>query len=225
GWGGGVHMDFGGDGGGFSDFFRTIFGGFASGGRGVSMDDLFRSQGRGGDEEMSLELSLEDILRGGTKTISMEQVVHGADGRPSRSRRTLNVNLPQGVTEGSRIRLKGQGSRGADLHIVIHAAPHPKFTVEGYDLVTSLKVSPWEAALGASIPVTTLDGVVSMKLPAGVQAGKRLRLKEKGLPRRKGAQAGDLIVKVEVVVPEKLSDRERELFEALAKESSFNPRG
>ena len=91
--------------------------------------------------------------------------------------------------------------------------------------MSSLKVSPWEAALGASIPVTTLDGVVSMKLPAGVQAGKRLRLKEKGLPRRKGAQAGDLIVKVEVVVPEKLSDRERELFEALAKESSFNPRG
>jgi len=225
GWGGGVHMDFGGDGGGFSDFFRTIFGGFASGGRGVSMDDLFRSQGRGGGEEMSLELSLEDILRGGTKTISMEQVVQGADGRPSRSRRTLNVNLPQGVTEGSRIRLKGQGSRGGDLHIVIHAAPHPRFTVEGYDLVTSLKVSPWEAALGASIPVTTLDGVVTMKLPSGVQAGKRLRLKEKGLPRRKGAQAGDLIVKVEVVVPEKLGDRERELFEALAKESSFNPRG
>ena len=225
GWGGAAHMDFGGDAGGFSDFFRTIFGGFASGGRGVSMDDLFRSQGRGGEEEMSLELSLEDILRGGKKTISMEQVVHGADGRPSRSRRTLNVNLPQGVTEGSRIRLKGQGSRGGDLNIVIHAAPHPRFTVEGYDLVTSLKVSPWEAALGASIQVTTLDGVVTMKLPSGVQTGKRLRLKEKGLPRRKGARAGDLIVKVEVVVPEKLSGRERELFEALAKESSFNPRG
>jgi curved DNA-binding protein len=225
GWGGGVHMDFGGDAGGFSDFFRTIFGGFASGGRSVSMDDLFRSQGRGGDEEMSLVLSLEDILRGGARTISMEQVVQGADGRPARSRRTLNVNLPQGVTEGSRIRLKGQGNRGGDLHIVISVAPHPRFTVEGYDLITPLKVSPWEAALGAaSIPVQTPDGLVTMKLPAGTQHGKRLRLKGKGLPRRKGAQAGDLIVRVEIVIPEKLDSRERELLEALAKESPFNPR-
>jgi len=225
GWGGGVHVDFGGDSGGFSDFFRTIFGGFAGGGRGATMEDLFRGQGRQGDEELSLELTLEDILAGGTRTITMEQVVQGPDGYPSRGRRTLNVNLPQGITDGSRIRLKGKGSRGGDLQIVISVAPHPRFALEGYDLVTSLRISPWEAALGASVPVRTLDGVVTMKLPGGSQSGKRLRLKGKGLPRRKGAQAGDLIVRLEVVVPDKLTDRERELFESLARESSFNPRG
>lgn len=218
-------MDFGGDAGGFSDFFRTIFGGFGGGARSVSMDDLFRGQTRPSDEEMSLELTLEDILSGGTKTISMEQVVQGPDGYPTRTRRTLNVNLPQGISDGTRIKLKGKGSRGGDLQIVIRVAPHPRFAVEGYDLVTSMKISPWEAALGASIPVTTLDGTVTMRLPAGSQAGKRLRLKGKGLPRRKGAKPGDLIVRLEVAVPEKLSDRERELFESLAKESSFNPRG
>lgn len=226
GWGGGgVHVDFGGDAGGFSDFFQTIFGGFAGGGRGVSMDDLFRGQARPSDEEMSLELTLEDILGGGTKTISMEQVVRGQDGYPARTRRTLNVNLPQGISDGARIKLKGKGSHGGDLHIVVRVAPHPKFSVEGYDLVSSIKISPWEAALGASVPVSTLDGTVTMKLPAGSQTGKRLRLKGKGLPRRKGAQPGDLIVRLEVIVPEQLSDRERELFESLARESSFSPRG
>lgn len=85
-------------------------------------------------------------------------------------------------------------------------------------------MSPWEAALGSSIGVETPDGAVTMKLPGGTQGGRRLRLKEKGLPRRKGAQRGDLIVKVEIAIPKKLTDRERELLEALSKESGFNPR-
>ncbi|HRX26120.1 MAG TPA: DnaJ C-terminal domain-containing protein, partial [Aminivibrio sp.] len=90
---------------------------------------------------------------------------------------------------------------------------------------TVLKVSPWEAALGASLPVDTPFGSVTMKLPGGTQAGRKLRLKGKGLPRRKGALPGDLLVRVEMVIPEKLTDRERELLETLARESSFNPRG
>jgi curved DNA-binding protein len=128
------------------------------------------------------------------------------------------------VTAGSIIRLKGQGSRGGDLYLILRIAPHRQFAVEGYDLVAPVKVSPWEAALGGMIPVQTLDGTVTMKLPAGAQNGKRLRLKGKGIPRRKGALPGDLIVTLEVVIPPAVSEEEKELWEALAKGSSFNPR-
>lgn len=225
GWngGGGVHMDFD-DNGGFSDFFRSVFGGFSGGARSVSIEDMFFGGGRGGSDEMVLELPLEDILKGGTQNISFERTEAGPDGHPQRSRKTVNVNLPRGVTEGTRIRLKGQGSRGGDLFLILRIAPHPRFAVEGYDLATTVKVSPWEAALGGSIPVETMDGIVSMKLPQGIHSGKKLRLKGKGLPRRQGALPGDLIVAVEIVVPAKLTPRERELMEALARESSFNPR-
>lgn len=225
GWGGGVRMDFGGEGGGFSDFFQTLFGGFRGGGRTVSVEDMFfGAGGPGRDQEMVLELSLEDVLRGGAKTISFETAEPGPDGRIKRAPKTVSVNLPSGVTDGSRIRLKGQGSGGGDLFLVLRIAPHRTYTVEGYDLATSLKISPWEAALGASIGVTTPDGAVTMKIPGGTQGGRRLRLKGRGLPRRKGAQRGDLIVKVEIAIPKKLTDRERELLEALSKESGFNPR-
>lgn len=226
GWGRSVHRDFGGEGGGFSDFFQTIFGGFSSGGPSVSMEEMFFGGGGGRvrDQEMVLELSLEDVLAGGTRTVSFDQNDHGPDGRMKKSRKTLNVNLPGGVTDGSRIRLKGQGAGGGDLFLVLRIAPHPRYAVEGYDLSAPLRVSPWEAALGAQISVDTPDGAVNMKLPGGTQAGKRLRLKGKGLPRRKGALPGDLIVKVEILVPDKLTDRERELLEALMKESRFNPR-
>ncbi len=226
GWGGGVHMDFDGDAGGFSDFFRTIFGGFSGGGRSATMEDIFFSGGtRARDQEMVLELSLGDVLEGGTKTVSFERTEPGPDGRLRKARKTVNVNLPAGVTDGSRIRLKGQGSGGGDLFLVLRIAPHPRFTVEGHDISTTLKVSPWEAALGASLPVDTPSGPVTMKLPGGTQAGRKLRLKGKGLARRKGAVPGDLLVRVEIVIPEKLTARERELLEALARESPFSPRG
>jgi curved DNA-binding protein len=220
-------MDFGGDAGGFSDFFRTIFGGFSGGARSASMEDMFfgGGTGRGRDQEMVLELSLEELRKGDTKTVSCERTEPGPDGRLRKGRKTVNVNLPGGVTDGSRIRLKGQGSGGGDLFLVLRIAPHPRFAVEGHDIATVLKVSPWEAALGASLPVDTPFGSVTMKLPRGTQAGRKLRLKGKGLPRRKGALPGDLLVRVEMVIPEKLTDRERELLETLARESSFNPRG
>jgi curved DNA-binding protein len=227
GWGGGVRMDFGGDGSGFSDFFQTLFGGgFGGGARSVSMEDMFfGGGGRARDQEMVLELALEDVLKGGTKAISFEEEEPGPDGRVRRTSKTVNVNLPSGVTDGSRIRLKGKGAGGGDLFLVLRIAPHPVYAVEGYDLSTTLRVSPWEAALGASIGVDTPDGAVTMKLPGGTQGGRRLRLKGKGLPRRKGAQRGDLIVRVEIAIPQKLTDRERELLQALSAESGFNPRG
>ncbi|MDD4021281.1 MAG: DnaJ C-terminal domain-containing protein [Synergistaceae bacterium] len=223
GWNGGdVHVDFG-DMGGFSDFFQSIFGGFSGRRASSPVDDMF-FRGNGGSDEMVLELSLEDLLKGGTRTISYERSEPGPDGRMHRKQKTVNVNLPQGVTEGSRIRLKGQGTRGGDLFLVLKIMPHPRFSLEGYDLASTLKVAPWEAALGAAVPVETIEGRVSMKLPPGTQQGKKLRLKGKGIPRRRGAARGDLIVKVEIVIPEKLNERERELFEALAADSHFDPR-
>lgn len=222
GWEGGVHVDFGDGGGGFSDFFQSIFGGF--GGRGTTVQDIFKGR-RTPDEEMQIGLTLEELLKGGRRSLAFDRTERDIDGRPKKSRKTVNVNLPQGLTQGSRIRLKGQGAGGGDLYLVVQLARHPRFDVEGYDLVTPLKVSPWEAALGAGISVQTLDGAVTMRLPEGTQNGTRLRLKGKGLPRRKGALPGDIILRVEVVVPSKLSPRERELMEALSKESSFNPRG
>ena len=221
GWGG-ERVEFGGDMEGFSDFFRSIFGGFPSGGGTSSMGDIFFGERRGGGtEEAVLELSLEDLLRGGMKSFSLEQA--GAVGTPGRSRRTVNVNIPQGAAHGSRIRLKGQGARG-DLIVTLRIAPHPLFSVEGHDLLTAVRVSPWEAALGATVTVPTPLGSVSMKLPPGSQQGRKLRLKGKGLPGRKGALPGDLIVRVEIVIPTKLNERERELLESLRRESGFNPR-
>ena len=173
---------------------------------------------------MVLALSLVEVLKVGTRTISYERSEPGPDGRLHRKQKTVNVNLPQGVTDVSRILLEGQGSRGGDLYPVLKFAPHLRFSLEGYDLASILKVAPWEAALGAEVPVETIEGRVSMKLPSGTQQGKKLRLKGKGIPRRRGAARGDLIVTIEIVIPEKLTERERELFEALAAHSPFNPR-
>ncbi|WP_350449951.1 DnaJ C-terminal domain-containing protein [Aminobacterium mobile] len=235
-WGnsGTFRMDFGENLGDFSDFFRTIFGGFGENGS-MRAEDFFFSRTprrrKGEDVEVQLELSLEEILRGESKTISLEGYDVSRDGRRIPRWQRLTVNFPKGITDGSRIRIAGKGSPGVggspagDLFITVRIRKNPRFDVNQYDLTTVVRVSPWEAALGATIPVATLDGVVSMKLPAGTQSGQRLRLRGKGLPRRKGTAPGDLYVVIEIVVPKKLTPRERELFQALADESFFNPRG
>jgi len=234
GHGGTFRMDFG-EGGGsdFSEFFKTIFGGFG-GVQGGAEDFFFRGAPRrrkGEDIEVQMELTLSDVICRDSKTISLERYEIGADGRRIPRTQTLTINFPQGITDGSRIRLPGKGGQGmgegpnGDLYITIKLRKDPHFQVDQYDLTTVMRVSPWEAALGTSLSVKTLQGVVSMKLPAGTQSGQRLRLRGKGLPRRKGAQPGNLYVIVEIAVPKSLSQKERELFEELAKVSSFNPRG
>ena len=211
--------------GGFSDFFRVIFGGQGQGG--VDLGDiLFRSGGRRQESpaaELELTLSLDEVIAGGTKSIAYETREPGHNGMIVPQRKTVNVNLPQGVTEGSRIRLAGQGPGGGDLYITIHV-DGAGFTLDGHNLKTTVAVAPWEAALGGVIPVRTPGGRVAMRLPEGAQGGQTFRLKGKGLPRRKGALPGDLLVTVEIAVPKSLTPRERELFEALASESSFEPR-
>jgi curved DNA-binding protein len=201
---------------GFSDFFEGLFGNRtrtrarAGGGfDGFSM--------RGGDQEATLELSLEEAGRGGRRRISL-----GAG-------RDYEVNIPAGVVDGQRIRLAGEGGRGAgggqpgDLFLRVRLKPHPRFRVEGRDLYVDVRVAPWEAALGASVEVPTLTGNTNVKMPAGSSSDRKLRLKGKGLPSPSG-KPGDLYAIVKIAVPKKPTEQERRLFEQLAEISSFDPR-
>jgi curved DNA-binding protein len=206
--------------------WTTVSGDDISGGGDVDFDDLFggifgrrrRGPVRGADQEVEIELSLEDAYTGGHRRITLP----GPDGT-----RSYEVNIPPGVTPGQRIRLAGQGAQGeagaGDLYLVVSIALHPRFRLDGRDLTVDLPVTPWEAALGAKVPVETPGGEAKVTVPAGSSSGRRLRLRGKGLPNPKG-KPGDLYAEVKIMVPRKVNDRERELFEELARVSDFDPR-
>lgn len=211
-----VRVDFGG--GDFSDFFESFFAGQGvrgrrSGGR-AGANGFSR---RGGDREATLELTLEEAASGGKRRLSL------GDGRD------FEVDIPRGVRDGQRIRLAGQGGEGTgggpagDLFLRVRVKPHPQFRVKGSDLYVDLPVSPWEAALGAEVPVRTLSGTARVRVPPGSSSGRRLRLRGEGLPSA-GGSAGDLYAVVTVRVPKRLNKAERELFERLAAVSKFDPR-
>ena len=201
-----------GDSAGFSDFFESFFGGRRGGSRGFEGFSM-----RGGDQEATLEVTLEEAARGGKRKISL------ADGRD------FEVQIPPGVRDGQKIRLAGQGGEGAsggpagDLYLRVRIKRHPRFRREDDDLVVEVSVAPWEAALGATIPVPTLQGSAKVKVPAGSSSGRRLRLRGEGMP-GPGGRKGDLYASVKIVVPKVLEKRERELFEDLAAVSRFDPR-
>jgi len=229
GWGD-VQFDFGGmggaNGGGFSDFFSMLFG--RGGPHGPGGRRGRGSSRRGRDQEVGMELTLEEIRRGGVKPVQIAMQSTDQMGRATTQTKTFEVKLPDGLTDGSRIRLAGQGAGGmgggpaGDLHLVVRIAAHPRFAVEGHDLRTAVALAPWEAALGAQVTIPTLSGSIDLKIPPGTQGGQVLRLRGQGLPRG-GAEGGDLLATIRVVVPESLSDRERELFETLSRESTFRP--
>jgi curved DNA-binding protein len=139
------------------------------------------------------------------------------------------VTIPPGVISGQRIRLAGQGGRGSegapsgDLYLLVRIAPHPRYRVEGRNLHVTLPLAPWEAALGTSVVISTPDGEAKVTVPAGTSSGRRLRLAGRGLPNPRG-KPGDLLAEVQVMVPPKLSRKERDLFEQLAAVSDFDPR-
>ena len=134
------------------------------------------------------------------------------------------------MTDGQRIRLAGQGGRGSDgacngdLYLIVRIAPHPRYRVDGRDLYVELRLAPWEAALGTSVAVDTPGGEAKVKVPAGTSSGRRIRLRGRGLPNPQG-KAGDLYAEARIMVPARLSRAERRLFEQLAAESDFDPRG
>jgi len=230
GGGGGRRVDFEDLGGGFSSFFETLFGGGGFGPGQEHEEEWESSPGRGQDEEAEMTVTLEEAYRGVTRTITLTAGGIGGNVRQRHRRKSYDVRLPPGTTEGTRIRLSGQGAAGpqgggaGDLYLRIHIAPHTRFRLVGYDLEEDLPVAPWEAALGATVSVPTLEGAASMKLPAGTQSGQRVRLKGRGMPRRKGEGIGDLYVVVKIMVPRNLTDAERRLFEQLSATSPFRPR-
>jgi curved DNA-binding protein len=204
--------------------------GWYAGGDEVDLDDLFGDLFRGGrrtwgsipgaDQEVEISLTLEEAFRGGPRSITLT----GADGS-----RSLEVNIPAGVTDGQRIRLGGQGGQGTgqgrsgDLYLVVRLAPHPRFRVDGRDLHMELALAPWEGALGVTLAVDTLGGEAKVRVPAGTSSGRRLRLKGRGLPNPRG-EPGDLFAEARILVPATPSDEERRLFEELARTSTFDPR-
>ena len=163
------------------------------------------------DAEADLTIPLEKAYLGGRERIRLE------DGR------SLEVNMPSGMLTGQRIRLRGQGLGGGNLYLRIEVQPHPFFSLQGNDVFCRVPLTPSEAALGGSIPVPTLDGLVRMTVPPGVQHGQRLRLAERGYPT--GAERrGDQIIEVEIVIPSVLSDREKALYAELREMESLDPR-
>jgi len=202
-------LDFGrfSTGGGGFDIFEEMFGGAR--GRGPRHD-------RGRDIEAELGVSLEEAHRGGRHTLQMGP-------------KTIDVNIPAGMRDGSTIRLAAQGGSGSnggepgDLYLHIRLRPHPVFTIKGDDLEQELSLAPWEAVLGANVEVPTIDGKVELKVPAGAKAGQRLRLRGQGLNKRQGGR-GDEYVRLKVVVPKEVSADERRLYEELKRVSQFNPR-
>lgn len=187
----------GGAGGGFSDFFETLFG------RGRSAAGGFGQQGARsapprGDTRAKLAVSLETVYEGGSIRISVNN-------------KTLDVRVPKGVRPGQLIRLAGQGAHG-DLLLEIEYAAHPQFEVDGRNVIHVLPLAPWEAALGATISVPTLGGPVELKIPANSEAGRKLRLRGRGLP---GTPAGDQIVELEVLAPRAETPAQHDAYEAM----------
>lgn len=208
----------------FSDF---DFGGFRSaGGEGFDIfEEIFSRagrgrgprSGRGRDVEGELELSLEEAHPGGRRSLQMQ------------SGEVIEVNIPAGVRDGSTIRLPGQGgastdgSEPGDLYLHIRLRPHPLFRVNGDDLEVELRITPWEAVLGAKVEAPTIDGKVEVTVPPGTNTGQRLRLRGQGLNKRNGGR-GDEYVRMKIVVPKDVSAEERRLYEELQRTSRFDPR-
>src|SRR5438552_13598996 len=209
---GGVEFEFNGTG--FSDFFEAFFGG----GRGRSAFGGFGQRQstaeRGNDVEADIMVPLEEVLNGSKRTVSLRRA-------GSNKIETYQVKIPRGVREGQRIRLAGQGEAGerggksGDLFLRVRLARHPDFTVEGSDLIHEVRIAPWQAVLGDQLVVPTLEGNSRLKVPPGTQGGQRFRLRGCGLPGLSGSR-GDLYVVVQIAIPKKLSDREREIWEQLS---------
>ena len=212
-----------------SDLFAHLRGGRA-GGAGPG----FGTQGASGampgqDYEIPVKISIEDAFQGTEINLDLSMPEYDDQGRLRRVPRAFKARVPKGATDGQRLRVPGKGGKGfnggrnGDLYLDIALKPHSLYRVSGHDLYMDLALTPWEAVLGTSVEVTTPGGVVRLKVPAGTQAGRQLRLPHRGLPTPKGGQ-GDLYAVVEIAVPSVVNDEERALYEQLAGASSFDPR-
>ncbi|MBV5311265.1 DnaJ C-terminal domain-containing protein [Chromatium okenii] len=204
----------------FSDFIANMFGRAF---RSESREPLRRRRGQ--DQTLKVTITLEDAYRGTTRQIRLD--VQNTNSNQTVKSRTLNVRIPEGVVQGQQIRLAGQGAAGVnngaagDLYLEIEIAPHPYFTVEGKDMQLRLPITPWEAALGAAVTVPTLGGAVTLKIPAGSQTGRKMRLKGRGLP---GQPPGDVLILLEIVTPPATTATAQDFYRQMAERLPFNPR-
>ncbi|MGZ8144763.1 MAG: DnaJ C-terminal domain-containing protein [Methylosarcina sp.] len=210
---------------GFSDFFEALFGGgFAPTEENVAYREF---NGHGRDQHARIQIDLEDAYHGGERVISLNAPEMDASGRIISKVRTLSIKIPKGVKAGQRIRLTGQGASGikgkskGDLYLEIEFKPHRLFHVKERDVYLELPVTPWEAALGASVGVPTLGGKVELKIPPGSQTGKQLRLKGRGIPAH---PPGDQYVTLKIVTPPAETESAKKIYEQMAKTMPMNPR-
>ncbi len=183
----------------------------------------------GQDFEVAARISLQEAAQGTMLELNLEMPEYDASGHLRRVPHTFKARIPKGVVDGQKMRLPGKGGKGfhggkdGDLYLTISLKPDPLFRPSEHDLYLDLPVTPWEAALGTTVAVPTLEGPVSLKIPAGTPGGRKMRLSGKGLPKPKEGQ-GDLFVMIQIAVPKDLTEPEKELYQALAEASQFNPR-
>ncbi|MDY6914511.1 MAG: DnaJ C-terminal domain-containing protein [Planctomycetota bacterium] len=220
-----------GGGGAYTVDFGDMFGG-RGGFTGMSLDDLLAALGgagparrrrpqRGADLEHHVTLDFTQAAKGATTSIRIRQPGGG-------KAETIDVKIPPGIREGSKVRVRGKGAVGpganGDLYIIIHVRPHPYFRRDGNDVYVDLPISITEAALGAKVQTPTIDGMTTVTIPPGTDGGKRLRLKNKGVPAADGKSRGDQYIVIRVVVPHEVSARGKELLKELESIQKYDPR-
>lgn len=207
--------------------FADLFSAFHSSNAGTRRQQSHGLKGQ--DYEIDADITLEQAAEGTLLDMNLSVPQYDRNGNVEQAQHTFKARIPRGVSNGQRLRLRGKGGKGydggtdGDLYLNIHFKPHPLFEAAGHDLYYQLALAPWEAALGASVEVPTLQGAVLLKVGAGTNSGKTLRLAKRGLPKSDGGM-GDLLAVVQIVVPGELSTRERQLFQELADSSTFQPR-
>jgi len=218
---------------GFSDFFEQYFSGGSRYGFPQGFDEGHPAGAgrahprRGHDIEGDILVTLEEAMHGTQRPISLQTRNRQTGAAQTHS---FEVRIPPGATDGRRIRVPAQGEPGqnggaaGDLYLRVRHAAHPEFTTHDTDMHHELHIAPWEAVLGAEIIVPTLDGAIKLRIPAGAENGQKLRVRGKGLPKGKTGERGDFYVALQVVLPDKISDAERALWEQLRSASTFNPR-
>lgn len=206
----------------FSDFFETLFGRRQSG---DFRHPAFRSQGE--DHHAKVLIDLKDAYYGADRALNLSAPELDSEGHIRTREKTLKVRIPKGVKQGQHIRLAGQGSPGlgggqaGDLYLQIEFNPHSMYRVEERDVYLELPIAPWEAALGATVKTPTPGGPVGLKIPAGSFQGRKLRLKEKGIP---GKTPGNLYVVLRIELPPVTSERDKKIYREMAEKMAFNPR-
>ena len=208
-----------------ADLFEQM--GFRSAHQGRSGEAAFSRRGQ--DYEVATTISLEDAALGSEVALDLGVPEMGLDGTMHRVSKTVRLRVPKGVIDGERLRVAGRGAAGigkgpaGDLYLAIRLQPHRLFKAVGHDLYLEVPITPSEAVLGGDIEVPSLDGRLTLNVKPGTRGGQTLRLAGKGLPKRKQG-SGNLYCVLQIATPPSLSDRERELYQELAKLSTFQPR-